>query len=209
MDKKFAIFDMDGTLVDSLPFWKELSKEYLVKKGLKNVPIDVLERIKPMTVKESARFFVNELGVDGSPESVAVEINDMMACHYREDIPVKPGVSEYLGVLREQGVRMCVASATVEPLIDACLERLGLRHFFEFSLSCDTVGAGKSSPLVYQRAAERLGSQPEDTAVYEDSLLAATTAKAAGFYLCVVADEASAGSWDKLVSLADENLKTW
>lgn len=209
MDKKYAIFDLDGTLVDSLPFWRELSREYLISKGLKTVPGDILERIKPLTVKESARLFINELGVEGTPESVAGEINDMMACHYREDIPMKPGVPEHLAALRARGVRMSVASATVEPLIDACLERLGLRHFFEFSLSCDTVGAGKSSPLVYQRAAERLGSLPADTAVYEDSLLAATTAKNAGFYLCVVADEASADSWDKLTSMADETVETW
>ena len=71
------------------------------------------------------------------------------------------------------------------------------------------MGAGKSSPLVYQTAADRLGARVEDTAVYEDSLLAATTAKNAGFYLCVVADAASADSWDRLCGLADEALESW
>lgn len=206
MDKKYAIFDLDGTLVDSMPFWKDLSREYLIAKGVKNVPADILERIKPMTVRESARLFIDELGLAGTVDSVSDEINGMMGEHYKNDIPIKPGVESYLKELRERGVNMCVASATVEPLIDACLERLGVRHYFNFSLSCDTVGAGKSSPLVYQTAAARLGARVDEAAVYEDSLLAATTAKNAGFYLCVVADAASADSWDKLCRLADEAL---
>ena len=209
MDKKYAIFDLDGTLVDSMPFWKELSREYLAAKGVKNIPADILERIKPMTVQESARLFTGELGLDGTVEAVAAEINGMMGEHYRKDVPVKAGVENYLKALKERGVRMCVASATVEPLIDACLERLGLRHYFEFSLSCDTVGAGKSSPLVYLTAAERMGASAEEAAVYEDSLLASTTAKKAGFYLCVIADAASADNWEQLRSLADEALVSW
>lgn len=209
MDKKYAIFDLDGTLVDSMPFWKELSKEYLVAKGVKDIPTDILERIKPLTVKESAALFIGELGLDGTVESVSDEINSMMGEHYKNDIPIKAGVENYLKKLRERDVDMCVASATVEPLIDACLERLGVRHYFRFSLSCDTVGAGKSSPLVYQTAAERLGARVEETAVYEDSLLAAGTAKNAGFYLCVVADAASADNWDKLCQLSDEALESW
>ena len=169
MDKDFAIFDMDGTLVDSMPYWKNLSPEYLSSKGISDIPKDILEKITPMTVKESSRFFVEQFGLDATPESVANEIHAMMGIHYIEDIPIREGVEEYLEKLKARGVKMCVASATVEPLMDACLTRLGVRHYFEFTLSCDTVGAGKNSPLVYLTAAERLGAKPEETAVYEDS----------------------------------------
>lgn len=209
MDKKYAIFDLDGTLVDSMPFWKNLSREYLIAKGVKDVPADILERIRPLTVKESAGLFIDELGIGGTVESVAAEINSMMGEHYKNDVPEKPGVEGYLKMLKEKGVRMCVASATVEELIDACLDRLGLLRYFEFSLSCDTVGKGKSSPLVYQEAARRMGAAAGEAAVYEDSLLASATAKNAGFYLCVVADPANADTWDELCAIGDEALESW
>lgn len=192
-----------------MPFWKNLSREYLVSKGVKEVPADILERIRPLTVKESAALFIGELGIDGTVDTVSAEINAMMGEHYKNDVPEKPQVEGYLKMLKERGVRMCVASATVEPLIDACLERLGLLHYFEFSLSCDTVGMGKSSPLVYQEAARRLGAEAGEAAVYEDSLLACATAKNAGFYLCAVADAANADTWDKLCAIADEALESW
>ncbi|MBQ3210986.1 MAG: HAD family phosphatase [Oscillospiraceae bacterium] len=209
MDKNFAIFDMDGTLVDSMPYWKNLSPEYLSSKGISDIPKDILEKITPMTVKESSRFFVEQFGLDATPETVADEIHAMMGIHYIEDIPIREGVEEYLEKLKARGVKMCVASATVEPLMDACLTRLGVRHYFEFTLSCDTVGAGKNSPLVYLTAAERLGAKPEETAVYEDSCFAAATAKNAGFYLCGVYDPVSDAHWEELKALSHEAIAHW
>ena len=207
--KKFAIFDLDGTLVDSMGYWKNLSVEYLTLMGVKDVPADILERIKPMTVKESASLFVSEFSLDATPQQVAAEIAGIMSRHYIEDIPIKPGVAAYLEKLAAKGVRMCVASATVEPLIDACLVRLGIRQFFEFTLSCDTVGAGKKSPLVYQRAAEMLGTGAGETVVYEDAFFAARTAKDAGFEVCAVYDRISHDGWEELREICDSEIVSW
>lgn len=183
MDKKYAIFDMDGTLVDSMPFWKHLASEYLQSKGILAVPADILEQIKPMTMSQSAALFKQEFGLTGDIES---EMNAMMEDHYRSDIPLKPGVFEYLQAHRD--VRMCVASATAEHLMRSCLDRLGVLHCFEFLLSCESVGAGKDSPAVYLEAARRLGAEPAGIAVYEDALYAIRTAKNAGFYVVGVQD---------------------
>ena len=207
--KKFAIFDLDGTLVDSMGYWKNLSVEYLTLMGVKEIPADILERIKPMTVKESAALFVSEFSLDATPQQVAAEIAGIMSRHYIEDIPIKPGVAAYLEKLAAKGVKMCVASATVEPLVDACLERLGIRQFFEFTISCDTVGAGKKSPLVYQRAAELLGAGAEETVVYEDAFFAARTAKDAGFEVCAVYDRISHDGWEELRETCDSEIVSW
>ena len=145
MDKKFAIFDMDGTLIDSMDFWKNLASEYLTSKGVKGIPEDILERIKPMTMSESAGLFQTVFGLTGDVEA---EMNAMMEGHYRHDIPLKSGVKAYLQRLHGRGVRMCVASATAEHLMESCLTRLGVRSYFDFLLSCETVGEGKRSPLV-------------------------------------------------------------
>ena len=206
MDKQFAIFDMDGTLIDSMIFWKNLASEYLSSKGVRSIPTNVLEQIKPMTMSESATLFKREFGLSGDPEA---EMNAMMDEHYKSDIPLKPGAREYLQRLRNRGVRMCVASATAEHLMESCLTRLGVRDCFEFLLSCETVGAGKRSPLVYYASAERLGAIPQEIAVYEDALYAVKTAKDAGYYIVGVYDDSAAKNWQVIESLADEIVLNW
>ena len=206
MDKKYAIFDMDGTLIDSMVFWKNLATEYLTSKGILQIPADILEQIKPMTMSESAALFRREFGLTGDVEA---QMNEMMEDHYRNDIPLKPGVWEYLENLHRQGVRMCVASATAEHLMESCLTRLGVREHFEFLLSCETVGAGKRSPLVYHEAARRLEAAPREIAVYEDALYAVQTAKAAGFHVVGVYDDSAADSWQAIEQESDEVILNW
>lgn len=206
MDKKYAIFDMDGTLIDSMVFWKNLATEYLTSKGILQIPADILEQIKPMTMSESAALFRREFGLTGDVEA---QMNEMMEDHYRNDIPLKPGAWEYLENLHRQGVRMCVASATAEHLMESCLTRLGVRQYFEFLLSCETVGAGKRSPLVYQESARRLGTVPREIAVYEDALYAVQTAKAAGFHVVGVYDDSAADSWQAIEQESDEVILNW
>jgi HAD superfamily hydrolase (TIGR01509 family) len=206
MNKPFAIFDMDGTLIDSMIFWKNLASEYLSSKGVKDIPLDILERIKPMTMSESAALFRREFGLTGDPEA---EMNAMMDAHYQNDIPLKYGVREYLETLHSRGVRMCVASATAEHLMETCLTRLGVRDCFEFLLSCETVGAGKRSPLVYHESAGRLHAAAAEVAVYEDALYAVQTAKEAGYYVVGVYDDSAAKNWLTIEKLADEIVLNW
>lgn len=206
MDKHFAIFDMDGTLIDSMGFWGDLASEYLHSKGIRQIPADILERIQPMTMSESAALFRAEFGLTGDPEA---QMNAMMQKHYQQDIPLKSGVREYLQKLQGKGVRMCVASATAEHLMDACLTRLGVRNCFEFLLSCEAVGAGKHRPLIYQESARRFCAAPKDIAVFEDAPYAVRTAKNAGFYVVGVYDGSAAKSWRTIEKLSDEIIFNW
>ena len=207
MDKHYAIFDMDGTLVDSMVYWGHLAGEFLESKGIAQIPKDILAKIKPMTMTEAAALFIQEFSLNSTPESIAVEMNAMMGEHYRKDIPLKSGVKEYLDFLYQKGVQMCVVSATAEHLMEACLKRLDILKHFRFLLSCETVGAGKDKPDAYFAAAKRLGASPADTAVYEDALYAAETAKNAGFYVIGVYDESAEKYWDKIENLADETIR--
>ena len=209
MDKRFAIFDMDGTLVDSMVYWAHLSTEFLESKGVQTISPDILERIKPMTMTESATLFIQEYSLPGTAESVAAEMNAMMDEHYRKDIPLKSGAAAYLEALHRKGVAMCVASATAEDLMEACLTRLGVAQYFSFLLSCETVGSGKNRPDVYWGSSERLGAEPAEIAVYEDALYAAETAKCAGFYTVAVRDDSNQLHWESLTALADEVIFDW
>lgn len=209
MNKKFAIFDMDGTLTDSMQYWKGLGREYLRSRGVTGDIEDLLLQIKTMTMAESAELFRRECGLPGTPEQIAGEMNDIMAEHYRSHVPLKEGVREYVQKLYGQGVRMCVASATAEDLMAACLGRLGMAEYFEFFLSCETIGKGKSQPDIYYMAARRLGAAPGCVAVYEDALYALETAGRAGFYTVAVYDVHQAEEWERMTALADEIIPDW
>ena len=204
MDKRFAIFDMDGTLVDSMVYWQRLGREYLASRGVTEGVDEVLERIKAMTMAESSALFIETFGLPGTPETVEAEMNAVMDEHYRSDIPLKPGAADYLAALKARGTKMCVATATPEPLARACLERLGILELFSFILSCETLQTSKREPRIYLEAARRFGAEPGEIAVYEDALYAARTAKAAGFSVAAVYDRESEEDWEQLRALADE-----
>ena len=206
MEKEFAIFDMDGTLVDSMPRWRGLVGEFLTSKGVTEVPDDIICRMKHRFMVESGEILRKEFHLDGTAESVAAELNGMMADHYRNDVKLKDGVAEYLEELRSRGVRMGVASATALPLVELCLKEHGIRDFFDSIHSCQTLWVNKEHPDVYHACARDLGGAPEDTAVYEDSLLASQTAKKAGYYTVGIYDSTGADEWDELQRTADESI---
>lgn len=212
MNKSYGIFDLDGTLVDSMEWWRGLAEEFLRSQGVEKLPDSLLSQIKTMTIPESAALFIRIFGISGTVSSVAEEMNGLMDRHYREDISLKPGVKAYLRRLKEKGVRMCVASATSKELVEACLKRLGAADYFEAFLSCEDVGAGKTHPDIYLEAAQRMGAKPKDTAVYEDALYAAETAKKAGFYVVGVYDENSCKTAEekkRLEDVSDEIIENW
>lgn len=205
----FAIFDMDGTLVDSMAYWNRLGREYLESKGVTGALEEILKQIKPMTMTDAAALFLREFSLQGTVETVAAELNGRMDAHYRNDIPLKPGVKAYLNRLKQEGVAMCVASSTAQPLVEACLSRLGVRESFAFLCSCETVGAGKDKPDIYLACARRFGAEPAEIAVYEDMLFAAETAKKAGFYVVGVYDDNAAASWQELMQMTAEQIRDW
>ncbi|MCI2056402.1 MAG: HAD family phosphatase [Oscillibacter sp.] len=209
MNKRFCIFDMDGTLVDSMVYWQRLGREFLADQGVTQNVDAVLERVKAMTITESAALFMQEFGLSGTPESIGAAMNDVMENHYRADIPLKPGVREYLDALHQAGAVLCVVSATKKSLVEACLRRLGVADDFAFFLSCEEVGAGKDRPDAYLEAAHRLGAAPSEIAVYEDAVFAAETAKAARFYTVGVYDPCGETEWRRMTALCDETIRDW
>lgn len=207
MNKKFVIFDMDGTLIDSMKIWSNLGREYLRARGISGDIEKEMQEIVPLTMREAAELFRERFSLPEDADRIAQEMYGLMEEHYKNDIPLKKGIREYLERLKKAGVRMCVASATAEYLMEACLERLGILSWFDFILSCESIHTSKREPKIYFEAARRLRAVPEETAVYEDVLHAVQTAKKAGFYVVGVYDEESDSQWEQIGKAADEVIR--
>lgn len=210
MKKEFYIFDLDGTLVDSPQYWQALERDYLEAKGLSQEEIaSVLPVIQPMTTLEAAGYCIQQFGFAGTPQSIAGEINDMIAYHYQNSVRLKPGVQAFLQARKAEGAKLCIASATAKPLVQLCMDALQLHSYFEFFISCEEVGASKDKPDVFLEAVRRLGGTPQQAAVFEDSLVAATTAKQAGFFTVGVYDPYCRENWEAMQTVADQLITDW
>ena len=207
-EKKDCIMDMDGTLIDSMPYWNSLSPDYLIAKGIRRNLDGLTERLKTMTMPEASVYLKKEYGLSETPEEILRQLSDVMRLHYENDIPLKKGVREHLDLLSAAGARLCIVTATALPLVHICLRRLGVEHYFDFIMSCEEVGCGKDRPDAFLEAARRLNAAPEEICVYEDSLVALRTAAHAGFRTVAVFDPYS-GGWDECVSISDETIEDW
>ena len=207
-NKKYCIMDMDGTLIDSMPYWNTLSPDYLVSRGITKSTEGLIERLRTMTMPEACVYLKKEYELPESPEELLTALNGVMRRHYEEDIPLKKGVREHLEELTWQGAKLCVVTATAIPLVRLCLERLDVVQYFDFLMSCEEVGCGKDRPDAFLEAARRLGASPQEIYVYEDSLTALKTAADAGFRTVAVYDP-YAGGWDQCAALSDETITDW
>ena len=198
---KGAIFDLDGTLLDSMFIWDTIGEEYLRSLG-KEPHEDLKETFMTLTLEEAAEYYRENYGVTLSVQEIVDGVNSMVEQTYRTKVTLKPGIAEYLAWLKGNGVRMCVAKVTDRYLVEETLERLGVRYYFSEIFTCAEVGFGKDKPVIYQKALEHLGTEKSDTYVFEDMLFALNTAKTDGFPIVGVYDRHEAHQ-DELKELAD------
>ena len=191
MQIKGAIFDMDGTLVDSLGFWKDIwehfGEKYLGVKDYAGDP-DVSRRLRTMTVPEAAELIRERYGIRDSREAIEQDLTKFFANLYRTKAKLKPGARELLEKFRREGVKMCVASASNPTLINISIDHCGIRSCFPRVISCNEVGHGKDHPDVFLLARDYLGTPLAETWVFEDSAVALETAQKAGFPTVGVSD---------------------
>ena len=185
---KYKIFDLDGTLLDSMAAWRNLGKDYLLQKGI-NPPDNLNEIIAAMSMIESAAYFQKAFKIDLSAEEIIKEIKMLIENKYKYEFKLKPYVKEYLQKLKDENSVMCIVTATPLKLAKAALERNEIIDYFSFVISCDEVGVGKNNPDIFILAANKLNAKPYEIAVYEDADFALITAKEAGFYTIGVYDD--------------------
>ena len=201
-----AIFDMDGTILDSMHIWEEVSVGFLRRRGIEPKPT-FKEDVRMMTLEESARFAQDEYGITESVPEIIESIYDAVREFYRSDAQMKPGAREFLQKLADANIPMCLATATDRPFAEMALERLGIADLFCGVFTCTEIGAGKNRPDIFMAAAEKMGVRPENAMVFEDSYPALVTAKEAGFLLSGVSDRMSADRQMELMEISHLYIK--
>lgn len=208
MNIKAAIFDMDGTLADSLNFWglfwPAIGEKFLNNKEFKPTAEDD-KRIRTLTLWDTAVLLHDHYQIGKSSEEVFAFSDAMILDYYTNTVELKSGVKEFLAYCHDLGVKMCVASATAPALIRVALKRCGIEHYFLELFSCSTYGKGKEHPDVYLAALAYLGEKPEETWVFEDSLTAIETATRIGMPTVAIYDAYNYGQ-EEMRQIATEYI---
>lgn len=196
-----AIFDLDGTLLDSMGVWEVYGTGYLESLGVAAKP-GLNETIIRMSLAQGCEYLRREYNLPLTVKQIAEGINDMVYDEYAFRVQPKPGAVKFVRKLFDRGIKMAVATATDEPLVSAALKRIGILDCFGKIFTCTKVGHGKDEPIIYNEALSFLGTDKSDTVVFEDALHCAFTAKNAGFRVIGIQDDFEKKS-DEMRELCD------
>ena len=182
-----AIFDLDGTILDSMFIWNDIGYKFLEMKNIQ-VPPGADKQFTQMSLQQAAEYYIEHFDNTATLESIINDINMLVEGFYFNEVLKKDGIQEFLELLKERGVKMCVATATDKYMVEKALERNGLLHYFSEIFTCNGVGAGKDTSVIYDIALEHLGTPKENTFVFEDAFYAIKTAHAAGYNVVGIKD---------------------
>lgn len=184
---KCAIFDADGTLIDSMSMWKNISYRYMETKGL-TLPEGEHKVLNCLSLEQCAAYYL-EHGVSGTREQVQQEIVACSLEGYRTGVGEKPHAAEFVRLLHENGVKIAVATASNREGVEAALERNGMLRYVDFLVTCTEIGKSKETPDIFLLCGAQFSANPEECVVFEDSVYALKTARAAGFFTVAIRDD--------------------
>ena len=191
-----AIFDYDGTILDSMPMWSTTPSRFVRSLGKEPEP-GFDERIKHMSLEESSQIF-RSYGATGSDEEIIDQIMELVLESYEKELQPKPGVMNVLEELQQRGILMCIATQTPSRMIKAANQRLGLDIYFDEIFSCSEWNTHKREPRIYELSAAHLKTTPAETLVFEDVYYAVETASQAGFPVIGIYDDSSADDRERI-----------
>ena len=204
-----AIFDMDGTLLDSQKYWRYTSLEYMLAHRFPVTP-EILLRMNSTSSRRLVPEVAERLGIDIDCDSMVREIEGFMDRHYRFDVPLKtPSVPSFLERLRSEGVRMCIATVSPCDSLRIALERVGILGYFEFIHNEKSGKYAKNDPGYFSRVLDRLGISADRCWVFEDALNAVRSAKAVGLRVCAIEESTQVDDRDQIRALADRYIRDY
>ena len=205
---KACLFDMDGTLLDSMHIWKDIDIEFLGRFGYE-LPPTLQREIEGMSFRETACYIKDRFSLPPSIEEIMNIWNEMAFQKYSEEIFFKEGAFEFVKMLKEKGIRTAICTSNSRELVNAVAEHLGFMPYFDTIITSCEVGAGKPAPDIYLEAAKRVGVEPEHCMVFEDIVTGLTAGKRAGMKLCAVEDVYSADQREAKKAMADYYVENY
>lgn len=201
-DIKAVIFDLDGSLVDSMWMWRAIDIEYLGRFGIP-LPEDLQSRIEGMSFSETAVYFKEHFPIPDSIDQIKEDWNCMAWDKYANEVPLKPGIPEFLECCREEGIKLGIATSNSRQLVENIAKVHNLRDYFSCIMTGCDVAHGKPSPDIYLAVAEGLDCPPSQCLVFEDIIPGIQAGKAAGMRVCAVEDAYSVNDRERKKALAD------
>lgn len=199
---KYALFDCDGTLMDSMEMWVNLASDVLKRYGV-DLPREVERETASMSHKDAAIFYADKFLNGEKAEELERTFTEVLEENYREKLTLKPHVADVLQKLSEQKIPMAVASSTDENLLLLGLERLGLLPYFQFVQTVDNTGFSKNSDDYFKLVCEKFGCKPEDILFFDDALYALERAKKNGLVLVGVQDDTNTDHEEAIRQVSD------
>ncbi|MGN6710373.1 HAD family hydrolase [Anaerocolumna jejuensis] len=203
-----VLFDLDGTLVDSMWMWEDIDREYLGRFGIE-LPGDLQDLIQGMSFSETAVYFKERFIIPHSLEDIKAEWNRMAWDKYSNEVPLKEGVLPFLKKLKEKGILMGIATSNSKELVELVITKLGVMDYFDSIRTSCEVAKGKPSPDIYLLVAEDLGAKSANCLVFEDIIQGIQAGKNAGMKVCSVYDRNSEEDDDKKKELSDYYIHTY
>ncbi|MDO4536451.1 MAG: HAD family phosphatase [Clostridium perfringens] len=184
---KAMIFDLDGTLVDSMWLWDKIDTTYLNKLGI-DKPSNLKKEITHLSFDKTAEYFKERFNIEDSVDKILETWYKMSYNEYTNNIKLKPGAKEFLEYVSSKGIKLGIATSNSMVLVETCLKSNGVFHLFDKITLTAEVSRDKRFPDVYLLAAKRLGVTPSDCIVFEDILPAICGAKSANMTVIAVDD---------------------
>lgn len=197
-----VLFDLDGTLVDSMWMWKQIDIEYLGRFGIP-LPDDLQKQIEGMSFSETAVYFKNHFPIPDSIEEMKDTWNRMAWDKYTYEVPLKPGVQNFLNKCKAKGIKMGIATSNSRELVENIAAVHRLYDYFDCIMTGCDVQKGKPAPDIYLAVADKLQVAPEHCLVFEDIIPGLKSGISAGMKVCAVEDEYSSKEEDAKKQMAD------
>ena len=200
--QKLVIFDLDGTLVDSMWIWRDIDEEYLARYGL-TMPPNLQQDIGGISITQTAIYFQKRFGIKDSIEKMIADWDEMAMHKYKYEIPLKDGIMTLLKALSDKQIPCGIATSSSNALTKAVLEARHIDGFFSAVVTGEDIHNGKPNPEIYEICAKKLGVDPQRCIAFEDMVCGIQAAKGAGMRVCAVEDDFSVKDREEKKRLAD------